>query len=373
MADPDASRPEIAASGLRLVEHGVFESAVRKMRTAMAIVDPNLPDAPVVYINAAFTELTGYEPAAVLGRNLRFMQGPDTDPRAVARIRQALADHQPIVEELYNYRCDGSGFWNALYISSVLDAQGGLEYFFASQTDVSVNREALGQQLRRGDNMAALVTGVAHQFNNLMTVVLGSVEHAVARVLDDEPNRHLRRAAWGASRAGQLAGDLLALVRREGAEEADIDLIRTIGRFGHEVAGILPAAVRLHLPTGGDPVFLRVSSDQLRRALMAVLQNSVDAIPEDGDITIGVRIVPGTVLGGSKRVELTVEDTGRGMSPQVRERATEVFFTTKTINSGLGLFIVLDFVERSGGWLTIDSTLGQGTAVRMSFPRVASG
>lgn len=364
-----SNRPEIIASGKRLLEHGVFEAAVRKTRMAMVIVDPNLLDLPVVYVNAAFTELTGYEPADVLGRNCRFMQGPDTDPRSVTRIRQALADGQPIVEELYNYRRDGSGFWNALYVSPIHDGDGRLEYFFASQADISIHREALRRQVRRGDNVAALVTGVAHQFNNLMTVVLGSVEHAATQVSDKEPRRHLQRASWGATRAGQLAGDLLTLVRREGAEDADIDLVEAIGHLGSEIAAILPPTVRLHLPAGPEPVFLRLSRNQLRRALLAVAQNAVDAMPDGGDITVAMRIVAGSVSGGVDRVELSVEDTGRGMSPQVRERATEVFFTTKAINSGLGLFIVLDFVERSGGWLAIESRPSEGTIVRMTFPR----
>ncbi len=360
---------DITASANRLLELGVFEAAVRKTRMAMTIVDPNLPDSPIVYINAAYTELTGYEPAFALGRNSRFMQGADTDPRAVDRIRQALSQKQSIVEELYNYRRDGSGFWNALNISPVFDAQGRLEYFFASQADISIHREALRRQVQRGDNVSALVAGVAHQFNNLMTVVLGSVEHAASSILGDEPHRHLQRAKWGAKRAGQLAGDLLMLLRREGAEDADIDLIRMIDQFGREIANILPSNVRLYLPTGSEPFLLRLSREQLRRALRAVVQNAVDAMPEGGEITIAVHIVPGSVSGGVDRVELKVEDTGRGMSPQVRERATEVFFTTKTLNSGLGLFIVLDFVERSGGWLAIESTPSQGTAVRMTFPR----
>ena len=106
---------DLEASSRGLVHQHVFETAVHRTRMAMALSDPNLPDCPLVYVNPAFSELTGYAPEEIIGRNCRFLQGPETDRDVVQRISQAVADRMPINEEVYNYRRDGSGFWNALY------------------------------------------------------------------------------------------------------------------------------------------------------------------------------------------------------------------------------------------------------------------
>ncbi|SFV32721.1 PAS domain S-box-containing protein [Devosia crocina] len=117
-----------------------FASAVRSTRMPMLITDPRRPDNPIVFINDAFTKLTGYTRAEVLGRNCRFLQGAATNPDDVTRLRNAVARREPIETDLINYRKDGTSFWNRLLISPVFDDSGDLIYFFASQFDVSPDR-----------------------------------------------------------------------------------------------------------------------------------------------------------------------------------------------------------------------------------------
>jgi len=166
MNDPEHAVPtqsELNASGRGLVYQHVFETAMHRTRMLMALSDPNLPDCPLVYINPAFAELTGYDTESSVGRNCRFLQGPDTDPNSVQRIRQAVAERRSINEEIYNYRRDGSGFWNALYMSPVFDDEGRLIYFFASQIDISDRKEAHRRQMQRMESMGALASGVARR------------------------------------------------------------------------------------------------------------------------------------------------------------------------------------------------------------------
>ncbi len=120
-----------------------FVAAVRATRMPMIITDPRQPDNPVVFANDAFCRLSGYERREILGRNCRFLQGPDTDQEAVRRIREAVAAVQPIEIDIRNRRRNGQLFWNRLLMAPVFDAHGKLAYFFASQVDVSLERERL--------------------------------------------------------------------------------------------------------------------------------------------------------------------------------------------------------------------------------------
>ena len=127
------------------VEHGKgdpFAAAIRATRMSMIITDPRRPDNPIVFANDAFLRLTGYERNEVLGRNCRFLQGPKTEKAGIDRVRQAIADTTDISVDLLNYRKDGSTFWNALYISPVSNDRGELQFFFASQLDVTDRKQS---------------------------------------------------------------------------------------------------------------------------------------------------------------------------------------------------------------------------------------
>ena len=120
-----------------------FVAAVRATRMPMVITDPRQPDNPIVFVNDAFCRLSGYERAEIVGHNCRFLQGPRTDRESVAKVRAALQDVRAIEIDLLNYRKDGETFWNRLLLAPVHDATGELAYFFASQLDVTLERERL--------------------------------------------------------------------------------------------------------------------------------------------------------------------------------------------------------------------------------------
>jgi len=384
MDDPERTAPtqaQLDASGRGLTDQRVFETAMHKTRMAMSLADPNLPDCPLVYVNPSFIEMTGYGLEAALGRNCRFLQGPETDRDAVKRIHQAVEEREPIDVEIYNYQRDGSGFWNALYVSPVFDDGGKLTYFFASQIDISARKEAARRQAQRMASMDALASGVAHEFNNLMTVVLGSLDRVSSRSgLDDGQRRHLEHAEWGTRRAGQLAGELLRLAQHQATEDRTVDLIQIVRSFEGTLAQIVPQGVQVRFDLAPAPVLVHLDPGQLERVLLDLVRNAADAMPGGGRMEVITRVLPApeaaSALNGREAVELVVTDTGQGMPPEILGRATELFFTTKVADNkgaGLGLFLALEFVDRSGGRLTIDSQAGQGTRVRLVFPRVARG
>ena len=120
-----------------------FVGAVRTTRMPMIITNPRQPDNPVVFTNDAFCRLSGYSREEIVGRNCRFLQGDDTDPAAIAAISAAVRAVQPIEIDILNHRKDGERFWNRLLLAPVFDAEGRLTYFFASQVDVTLERQRL--------------------------------------------------------------------------------------------------------------------------------------------------------------------------------------------------------------------------------------
>ena len=159
-----------------------FAAAMRATRMAMIITDPKQPDDPIIFANDAFLRLTGYTRDEVLGENCRFLQGPDTDPAVVGDLREAVAGRRSINVDILNYRKDRSTFWNALYLSPVTDEAGELQYFFASQLDVTHRKEAELHANAEKERFEAAVRSRTKELEDALearTMLLHEVDHRV--------------------------------------------------------------------------------------------------------------------------------------------------------------------------------------------------
>jgi PAS domain S-box-containing protein len=152
---PPAVRAAIDAFLHGLDPSDPFLAVVQHSITAIVVSDPTLPDNPLIYVNDAFTALTGFDAAEVLGRNCRFMQGPLTASADVERLRAAIRRRERIEVDLLNHRRDGTPFWNRLMVAPVFDAAGELRYFVASQLDVTIERHRLQQLQQDRDSLNA--------------------------------------------------------------------------------------------------------------------------------------------------------------------------------------------------------------------------
>ncbi len=349
----------------------IFFAAVQMSRMPMILTDPRQPDNPIIFANRAFEKLTGYEPAEIIGHNCRFLQGPDTDREVVGRIRQGIAQRADIYEDVYNYRKDGSGFWNALYISPVFDADGSLVYFFASQLDVTRRHEAeaVVQQAQRLETLGSMASGVAHEFNNLMTVALGSLAQLERSITDRRDLQRLERARWAAQQAGRLTQQMLSFARRQFHDNHSVDINQLLGNFDDILRQMAGAKVRFSLALMPGPLFAELDVGQMEMALLNLVRNASDAMPQGGTLAISTHAAEG--LDDTATVEVAVRDSGTGMSPEVVRRAIEPFFTTKPKGSGtgLGLSMVNGFAAQSGGHMVIESVPREGTTIRLVFPR----
>lgn len=233
----------------------LFEQAMAQTRMAVCLTDPHLPDDPIVFCNEAFQQLTGYQRDEIVGRNCRFLQGPDTDQTQVSKIRNAIREEEVVVVELLNYRKDGSSFWNTLHLGPIYDEHGKLKYFFGSQWDVTDIHQSRADER----HAKAMAREVSHRLKNVFAVIGGIVNitgrsmgaREVARKINErvqalgrsyEPT--LDEAVLGTIHVGQAIRAVLAPYDPEGDRfvftgngiRTEPNAISAIGLTLHELA-----------------------------------------------------------------------------------------------------------------------------------------
>lgn len=260
-----------------------FAAAVRATRMPMVVTDPNQPDNPIVFVNGAFSKLTGFAENEILGRNCRFLQGPDTDRNDVGRLRDAIARRESIELELLNYRKDGTTFWNRVLVSPVFDEEGHATYFFASQFDVTLERERLVRLQRDRDDLEAEVGKRTHDLVQaesrlrfaLEAARLGSwsIDLATERMTVTDGCKE----NWGRALAEPFDySDIKSAVHPDDRARRDEAL-----RVALEDTGDYDVEYRIHTPAGEER-WLAVRGQVFRRAdgtpllLVGVSQNITD-------------------------------------------------------------------------------------------------
>ncbi|NCE92924.1 hybrid sensor histidine kinase/response regulator [Pseudomonas sp. L13] len=363
----------------------LFFAAMQASHSAMIVTDPAEPDNPIIFANQAFLTLTGFELDEVIGRNCRFLQGPQTDKNALQQVQRAVEQHHEACVEVLNYRKDGSTFWNELFISPLFNERGQLVYFFASQLDVSRRHDA-ERRVRRAQDLEALgqlTGGIAHDFNNLLQVMMGYldlIQQSAKRPVSD-PQRIVNsasRARAAAEKAQTLTQQLLAFSRKQRLDSRVINLNSLLGRPDFMARAL--QGVELQVELADDLWNCRIDPVQAELAVQHLLSNAQDALLGRADPTVTVKTcnvqVPGDVdaerdgLTDGSYVSISVSDNGNGIAVGIQDKVMQPFFTTKEEGqgSGLGLSMVYGFVKQSGGTARIHSYPGIGTTIRLYFP-----
>ncbi|GAN55267.1 sensory box histidine kinase, possible photoreceptor [Tanticharoenia sakaeratensis NBRC 103193] len=351
-------------------EHGrgdPFAAAVRATRMPMVITDPARDDNPIVYCNVAFQNLTGYARDEIVGRNCRFLQGPDTDVATVAKIRQAIDEGHDVEADILNYRKDGTQFWNALYLSPVRDKEGVIRFFFASQLDVTDRIEARNiinhqkelvereVERRTADLRSALqaktmlLHEVDHRVKNNLTMI-GSLLRLQARSIDD--------TAITAKLESMLERvDALAVVHRQLYQSENVtqfDIGTFAGGLAHDVVGSSGRSdIDLHVNT--RPLFVEAAqASALGLVINETLTNAVKhafASGRSGRLTV-------VVADEDERPLIRICDDGPGMPSAKR---------TKSI----GMSLVTRLARQAGVEATWSGN-SPGTCVTISFSKTRS-
>lgn len=322
MADT-ASAPEITSRrGPDERADNPFAAAFRASRMAMLVTDARKSDNPIAFVNDAFTDLTGYSRAEVIGRNCRFLQGHDTDMVTVERIRTAISRGEGIETEILNYRKDGSEFWNLLVISPVCDQDGKLQYFLSSQYDVSQQKMAESELIRvKGlleekvsrrtqdlqlalDQKTALLHEVDHRVKNSLQMI-SSLVLLKARRMKEEPARRVLHNLAERISALSTAYRLLYSV----GDVSRFDLAEFMADLSGELITLLPPG-QVDLDLQIAPVAVSAAkAAPLALLVNEVLSNAVKHAYPDGRQG---KILVGVTRNGNE-IRIVIEDDGIGI------------------------------------------------------------
>ena len=359
------------------------DRAIQAVTQGILITDAAQDDQPIIYASPGFERLSGYTAAEVLGRNCRFMQGRDTDPAAVAKLREAVRAGRACSVELLNVRKDGTTFWNLLALSPVLDADGRVANFIGVQTDVTERRRLQAQflQAQKMEAVGRLAGGIAHDFNNVLSVILSYAELIAADLKPDEPLRaDIEEIQTAGARAMELTRQLLAFSRQQVLETKVLDLSQVLAKMEKLLDRLLGADITLTMLPSSGLGSVKADPSQIEQVVMNLAVNARDAMPRGGELTIETKNVDlddeyatthHDVRPGAY-VMLAVTDTGVGMDQKTQARIFEPFFTTKELGkgTGLGLATVFGIVKQSGGHIWVYSEPDHGTTFKVYFPRV---
>ena len=245
-------------------------------------------------------------------------------------------------------------------------------------------RHQLEEQLRHAQKMEAigqLTGGLAHDFNNMLAIIVGALNLVKRRLKDIEPStrKYIDSAQEGAHRAAQLTQRLLAFSRQQALTPKTVDVNKLVQGMSELLRGTLGRDITLEAVAGGGLWQVHADESQLENAILNIALNARDAMPDGGRLTIETQNAHlderyaaanlGTPPG--QYLMISVTDTGAGMSADVAAKAFDPFFTTKATGkgTGLGLSQVYGFVKQSGGHIKIYSEPGRGTSVKIYLPR----
>ena len=376
----------------------LLESERRYRRLVEAVVDYAIfqldPSGHVATWNPGAERIKGYRPEEIIGRHFNTFYTPEELEKDVPKLAlREAAEKGRFEAEGWRLRKDGTRFWASVVIDRITDESGAIVGFAKVTRDLTERKQAQDELHRVQEQLVAsqkleavgqLSGGIAHDFNNLLMIVLGNIENAERNSRNvGGPNLHraLANAKRGAQRAAALTSRLLAFSRRQALDPKPINLngfLSGLQEFLQRTLG-----ERIEVQSVGSAGLWQIEADvnHLESTIVNLAINARDAMPDGGKLTIEAANVSADEdysranpeLAAGQYVVISVSDTGIGMTPDVLNHAFEPFFTTKEPGqgTGLGLSQVYGFVKQSGGHVKIYSEIGEGTSIKMYFPRHA--
>jgi PAS domain S-box-containing protein len=325
--------------------------------------------------NAGGQRIKGYLPDEIIGENFSKFYTPADQaagkPQRALKIAEESGHYE---EEGLRVRKDGTFFWASVVIDPIYDNDGRLAGFAKITRDISERREAqnkldqMQKQLAESQKMDALgqlTGGIAHDFNNLLMVISGNLARIKRELSSEKGLKSLLAIEMASQRAASLTSQLLTFARRQSVNPQCIDVAKRITSLRDVLNSGVGTGVGLQLDIDAQLLPVIVDPTEFETALVNLVVNARDAMPDGGAITIKARNDP-----AREQVVISVADTGVGIPADVINKVFDPFFTTKPVGkgTGLGLSQVHGFAYQAGGTVDIESALGKGTKVCVRLP-----
>jgi PAS domain S-box-containing protein len=362
-----------------------FRSAFQNVATGSIVIG----DTGIIEIfNTAAEEIFGYTADEVIGRNVAMLMPEPDSTRHDEYIRNYRVTGEAKIigvgRDVEGLRKNGETFPMRLGVGEM--RVGGRSSFVSSISDLT-EIKALEAKLIHAQKMEAmglLTGGVAHDFNNLMAIMMGNAE-LLGDMLADNPQAStcVEDIIQAVERGSSLTQRLLAFSRKQLLSPKETDVSGLVLGLEDMLVRTLGETIELTVISGPDDCIAMIDPSQLELVIINLAVNAKDAMPQGGRLMIETATVTldeeYTIqrddLEPGEYIEVAVSDSGTGMAPDILARVFEPFFTTKEVGqgSGLGLSMVFGFAKQSKGHASIYSEIGKGTTVKVFLPRVSSG
>jgi PAS domain S-box-containing protein len=361
---------------LRKLSHAVAQSPV-----SVVITDT---DGRIEFVNPKFSTVTGYSADEVVGETPSILKSGETPAKVYAELWATIREGRVWEGVFHNRRKDGELYWERASIGPIKNDQGVITNFIGIKEDITEQKRLEGA-LRHAHKMEAvgqLAGGVAHDFNNILTAVIG---YASILEIHAGEDRQRLAAAQQIIKAGErgagLTKSLLAFSRMQAVNVRPIDLNEIVTNGEKLLSRLLKESITLNISLATEPLIVTVDCLEIEQVLMNLVTNARDAMPLRGSIslTTGRAVMDqqfvrdlGYGVPGNYAV-LCVADDGEGMDQQTADKIFEPFFTTKEVGrgTGLGLAIVYNIIKSHNGNVICTSSPGAGTSFAIYLPLAA--
>jgi PAS domain S-box-containing protein len=336
----------------------------------------------VLYVNPVFERVTGYSRTEVIGQNPRLLKSNKQDSAFYRELWAKISTGEVWRGRFINKKKDGTLFTEDAVIAPVRDEKGAVTNYIAIKRDISheLELEVQYRQTQKIDSIGRLAGGVAHDFNNILAVICGHTDLALAQLSPDAPLRsNLECIQESAERAANLTRQLLAFARRQVIEPRRINLNELIVNLNKMLRRLIGEDIKLVTQTAPDLGQIKADPGQIEQVLLNLVVNARDAMPDGGTLTIHTDNVTldedyarRHLVTPGDYVMVSVSDTGVGMTDEVKQHIFEPFFTTKEQGKGTGLGLATCFgiIQQSNGHIHSESQVDKGTQFTIYLPRV---
>ena len=371
--------------GLRLIRQAEEQiqqlaAAVEQSGETIVITDT---DGTIEYVNPMFTAITGYNREEAIGQNPRILNSGKTDPAVFRDLWQTVTQKKTWKGRFINKKKSGELFTENVTISPILNSAGTTTNYVAVKRDITEQllTEEKYQQAQKMEAVGQLAGGVAHDFNNMLAIILGQVEIALMKIPPGDPlEKRLQEIKSAANRSSTLTQQLLGFARKQSRQPQVLNLSDTVATMLAILKRLIGENLELRWLAEAENPLVDIDPGHFNQILTNLIINARDSIYGTGVITVKAKETiltnkfcsehPGSTPG--YYIQLSISDTGCGMGDDVLQKIFDPFFTTKGIGkgTGLGLSMVFGLVKQNNGYIDVISKPEEGSTFNLYFPQV---